>query len=265
MRIKGDNPVVDNLLIGNDRIVFNLILLLRTQSGARLYTDGKCFLSAQSDASRPLWLYVNDNISQDAENEISKILSDALRENQCLKINAREGYTENLLFRFSKEHGLRFSKLCTMNAYAVRTVNEIPPVGEMIASEAKDIPEIAKFSQIATADDNGGELSDEDALIFARRHAETGDLFFWRDGEIVSMARVTKYGKYARINSVVTKREARGKGYAKMLVGEIAKRLLAEGLTPVLYAHAENPSSNRCYTRLGFTKRGEICEFRLEK
>ena len=265
MKIKGNDPVVDTLLSGNDRIVFNLVLLLRTQDGARLYTDGKSLLTAQSDASRPLWLYVNDNISQDAENEITDILSEALREHPRLKINAREGYTENLLFRFAKEHGLHFSKRCTMNAYAVRSVNEIPPVGEMIASEAKDIPEIAKLSQIATADDNGGELSDEEALSFARQHAETGDLFFWRDGEIVSMARVTKYGKHARINSVVTKREARGKGYAKMLVGELAKRLLKEGLTPVLYAHADNPSSNRCYLNCGFENCGEICEFLIEK
>lgn len=265
MKIKGDDPVVDQLLIGNDRIVFNLVLLLRTQDGARLYTDGKSYLSAQSDASRPLWLYTNGKVSQNAENEITEILSEALRENPCLKINAREGYTESLLLRYAEEHGLRFSKRCTMNAYAVRSVNEISPVGQMIASEAKDIPEIAKLSQIATADDNGGNLSDEEALSFARKHAETGDLFFWRDGEIVSMARVIRYGKHARINSVVTKREARGKGYAKMLVGEIAKRLLKEGLTPVLYAHADNPSSNRCYLNCGFENYGEICEFIIEK
>lgn len=266
MKIRGDDPVVDQLLSGNDRIVFNLVLLLRTQDGARLYTDGKSFLSAQADASRPLWLYVNDNIRQDAESEISKILSEALREHPKLKINAREGFTENLLFRFAKEHGLHFSKRCTLNAYAVRSVNEIPPVGEMIASEAKDIPEIAKLIQIAATDDNDGKLSDEEALRFARKHAETGNLFFWRNGEIVSMARVIRYGtEFARINSVVTKREARGKGYAKMLVGEIAKRLLKEGLTPVLYAHADNPSSNRCYLNCGFENYGEICEFLIEK
>lgn len=266
MKIQGDNPVIDELLSGNDRIVFNLVMLLRKQSDARLYTDGKSYLSAQADATRPLWLYANDNISQDAENEIFHVLTEALEESPRIKINAQAEHTENLLSRFAGERGFRFSKRCTMNAYAVRSVNEIPPVGEMIASEAKDIPEIAKLSQIATADDNGGELSDEEALRFARKHAETGDLFFWQDGDIVSMARVIRYGKeFARINSVVTKREARGKGYAKMLVGGIAKRLLAEGFTPVLYAHADNPSSNRCYLNCGFENYGTICEFVIEK
>ncbi|MDE7158217.1 MAG: GNAT family N-acetyltransferase, partial [Clostridiales bacterium] len=111
-----------------------------------------------------------------------------------------------------------------------------------------------------------GELTDEEAMQFAKAHANSGNLFLWLQNGVVSMARVVRDGtKFARLTSIVTERAARGNGYAKMLVGELSKRLLAEGLTPVLYARSENPSSNRCYLAIGFEKAGEICEFYIQK
>ena len=61
-------------------------------------------------------------------------------------------------------------------------------------------------------------------------------------------------------------REHRGKGYARMLVGHISRELLAQGVTPMLYADARNPASNRAYRNTGFVPCGEIteCSFRSE-
>ncbi len=77
--------------------------------------------------------------------------------------------------------------------------------------------------------------------------------------------RFTHHGvRQARINAVVTERAQRGKGYAKMLTGTLARKILAEGLTPMLYADADNPFSNRAYLHVGFVKQGEICTYTFQ-
>lgn len=71
--------------------------------------------------------------------------------------------------------------------------------------------------------------------------------------------------KTARINTVVTERESRGNGYAGMLVSRMCEDLLEKGVEPMLYADAENPSSNRAYIKTGFEKVGDVTEYSLEK
>ncbi|MDE7295686.1 MAG: GNAT family N-acetyltransferase, partial [Clostridia bacterium] len=213
----------------------------------------------------PMWIYTNAQADEGTKNELLAILSEAIAENPHLAVNAQTGFVESVLTRFANEQKLSLCNHGTLNVYSAEQVRSVPPVGKLIVAEAEYKQEIADLIQIAAIDDNDGELTDEQALQFAEAHAGTGNLFLWQDGEIVSMARIVRYGKrFARITSVVTKREMRGKGYAKMLVGELAKRVLAEGLIPVLYARAENPSSNSCYSHLGFEKNGEICEFRFK-
>jgi predicted GNAT family acetyltransferase len=100
--------------------------------------------------------------------------------------------------------------------------------------------------------------------IFDKLNKNSHDLFLWSDGGVVAMARIANKGnKYARINTVVTNREHRGKGYAKMLVGDICKQLLEQGLIPMLYADARNPSSNSTYQKIGFREVGKISEYTM--
>ena len=67
--------------------------------------------------------------------------------------------------------------------------------------------------------------------------------------------------RYAHINTVVTALEQRGRGCARMLAGHISQELLAQGLTPMLYADARNPASNNAYRNAGFVPCGEITEY----
>lgn len=266
MKVQGNDPVIDKLLHGNDKVVFNLVAFIREESGARLYTDGRSYLTAQTNADCPMWVYVNAQADERTEQELFSVFSEAIRENACLSVNAQEGFAGEILSSFAKRFGLKLSKRNPLNAYFIREVREIAPVGKLVTSEEKYINDIAKLIQQAAIDDWDGSMTDEEAMQFAKAHANADNLYLWVHGGVISMARVVRYGSgFARITSVGTERAARGNGYAKMLVGEISKRLLAEGVTPVLYARAENASPNRCYQRIGFEKAGEISEFRLEK
>ena len=265
MRIQGNNPVIDELVRGNNEVVFNIISLIRGQDGARLYSDGRSYLTAQTNADCPMWLFVNANANEQTESELFAILSEAIKENAHLSVNAQEGFAERTLSLFSKQHVLKLSKRKPLNAYFIREVREIAPVGKLVIANEGYLQKIAILVQQSVIDDCDGDMTDEEAIQFARAHANTGKLYLWVQGDVVSMARIVRHeAHYARLTSIVTERSARGNGYAKMLVGELSKRLLAEGITPILYARSENPSSNRCYQKLGFEKAGEICEFKIE-
>ncbi|MBE6752730.1 MAG: GNAT family N-acetyltransferase, partial [Ruminococcaceae bacterium] len=91
------------------------------------------------------------------------------------------------------------------------------------------------------------------------------NIFLWKDENIVALAMIAhKTDKYARINTVVTDREFRGKGYAKMLIATLTTQLLSEGVVPMLYADANNPTSNAVYQKVGYTYQGEITEFQFQ-
>lgn len=260
MKICGNNALADGLIKGDDRVVYNLITLIRECPDARIFTDGRSYLTAQSNAQSPIWIYINSNADGKSEEQIFNILCDALKENGGLRINADEKFY-GVLSRFSKMGGAEFSKRGTLCAYSAENVTIPTTKGTIIQADERFLKEIAKLNIVACADDNGEDLSNEQAMAWAKKYSASGNVYLWKDKDIVSMARVVEYAEFARLTSVVTKRSERGKGYAKMIVGELAASAIEKGLTPVLYTRAENPSSNRCYLGIGFKKRGEICEF----
>ncbi len=85
-----------------------------------------------------------------------------------------------------------------------------------------------------------------------------GRVYFIRErGEIVSSAASTaETACFAQIGAVCTKREARRKGYASLLVSKLSGDLLAEGKTCCL--GYENPAAGRIYARLGYKKAGKM-------
>lgn len=82
-------------------------------------------------------------------------------------------------------------------------------------------------------------------------------MLLWTDaqGTPVSMAGARRVEPTAaRIGPVYTPPARRGRGYARAVVEEGCRRLLAEGARQVLlFTDAANPTSNALYARIGFT------------
>lgn len=78
-------------------------------------------------------------------------------------------------------------------------------------------------------------------------------------GRLIAMTgeRLTLPG-YREVSAVCTHPEARGRGLAAGLVGQVAGAMLARGETPFLHVDAENPGAERVYARLGFRVRAEF-------
>ena len=260
MRIQGDDPVIDTLLQGDDEAVFVLISLMRRSDTALLYSDGRSYLTAQTNPTLPIWIYVNEHANARTEEELCAILREAFAQNPNLRINAQPGFAEDVLRRFAQEAGARLSEGKTLYAYTCAELTPVPPVGQLVASAAKYKDDIVRLIKQA------GDTSDEAAARFAEAHVGSKNLFLWQDGGIVSMARIADEGpRYSRINAVVTERERRNHGYAKMVVGEAVKHILARGNIAQLYSDAANPCSNRAYQALGFRKVGELKEYSIQQ
>ncbi|MBU6243758.1 MAG: GNAT family N-acetyltransferase [Actinomycetales bacterium] len=94
-------------------------------------------------------------------------------------------------------------------------------------------------------------------------------LWLWADGTPVAMgghARVvtTPGGTVGRIGPIYTVPVARRKGYGSALTHAIATRLTSCCDTVMLFADAENPTSNGIYERLGFEAVTEVVEAELD-
>jgi predicted GNAT family acetyltransferase len=91
-------------------------------------------------------------------------------------------------------------------------------------------------------------------------------LWLWEvDGVPVAMAGhapvvATPSGLVGRIGPVYTVPEARGRGIGAAITAVVSRELLAEGATVMLYADADNPTSNGVYERLGFRAVAEHLE-----
>lgn len=103
--------------------------------------------------------------------------------------------------------------------------------------------------------------SQKEAGDAAKELCDNPNFYAWRDEQekIACMANISHRSvRHARINTVYTFPECRGQGFAGMCVGALCHKILAEGLTPMLYADRANPVSNHVYRNIGFIACGEM-------
>ena len=150
----------------------------------------------------------------------------------------------------------------------------------LYAAEAVDVPEVPGEPVVATEDElelaqrwyldfteevDGVRMSANSvdrAMLLAT--VRSGRLRWWRDeGATVSMAGHatpvrTPGGVVTRVGPVFTPPAQRGHGYAAALTGRLTELLLARGSAVMLYADADNATSNGVYLRLGYTVVDEL-------
>ena len=261
-KIAGNDIIIDKMIAGDNEIIFNLISLIRSDEKAMIFTDDKSYIVAQSNPLAPIWVYWNENADAQTESDIVYILSGLIEKNKSVHINAQNGFIQRIFERLSLDKGYLFSEYMPMNVYACHEVKTIACKGKVEMPSAEYKERITLLVKQMAKDAENYDMSNEEAEEIANAYEDSDDLFLWNDNRIVALARIAhKDEKYARINTVVTDREYRGKGYAKMLVGKISQNVLDSGLIPMLYADARNPYSNAVYQKLGYLQMGQITEY----
>ena len=264
MQIRGDDPIIGQLLAGPDEVTYHLIALIRRGDRPLLETDGAHFLAAQSTPRLPLWLWLRSAGWDASRDALLDVLLRRLAQNQALSVNAPEG-AERLMREAGERAGLSVRTHMVMNAYACYHLCPSGGTGRPVVPGAEHRTAMAELLRQLARDGEGESISESAAFGFADAMVGSPSLILWEDGgEIVSMAMIAdRDEKYARINTVVTRRDKRALGYAGLAAGELSRRILDDGLIPMLYADRSSPASNRTYQRLGYEKQGEIAEFRF--
>ena len=92
---------------------------------------------------------------------------------------------------------------------------------------------------------------------FRLRTMELGEFFgIFHGDRLVSMAGMRMQVPGAtEVSAVCTHPDARGRGYARILMSRVMERILAAGRTPFLHTFQENSGAIRVYETLGFTLR----------
>jgi ribosomal protein S18 acetylase RimI-like enzyme len=92
---------------------------------------------------------------------------------------------------------------------------------------------------------------------FGARTIELGTYLGIRvDGALVAMAgERMRFDRFAEISAVCVDPGQRGKGYAALLMMQLAQRMQARGLTPILHVFEDNHGAIALYSRLGFRAR----------
>jgi predicted GNAT family acetyltransferase len=91
---------------------------------------------------------------------------------------------------------------------------------------------------------------------FRERTIELGNFYGIFEGDrLLAMAGQRMHiPGFVEVSAVCTHPDARGRGYAGIVMSEVMRDIFADGSTPFLHAFANNPAV-RLYEKLGFTQR----------
>ncbi len=148
----------------------------------------------------------------------------------------------------------------TYNLYVCRSLLPKNTSGKTVKASPSECDKISSMTAQMLLDSAGMILPNELADKIAKTKYHEVRLF--EDGGICAMARIAFWGdRYARINTVFTVKEKRGRGYAGALVSSICSEIIGQGLIPTVLADINNEAANRLYRSLGFKSEETVFEY----
>ncbi|WP_308639429.1 GNAT family N-acetyltransferase [Paenibacillus silvisoli] len=223
--------------------------------------DGKA-LFAQTPGFNG-WLWTSRDIPADRENGLLEELVSQLDGHPLPGISAAPRTAYHFARVYTRFNDLRYFTKMDMEAYVCPSLQRPRRVeGSARLAASEDVETIASFLAGFEQNAYGRTVTAEQLIEGAHGLVRKGGLYVWRvDDEIVSMANIAhRSPRHGRINAVYTTEVRRRKGFAGAIVAAAAEQLLAEGLTPMLYADLSNPASNQAYKNIGFMPSGQITE-----
>ena len=262
-----EDDVLHSNLFMQEEVEYNLIhLIAGNQEAMRLKTEENDLILAHA-AGRNSWLWLSPELAEEKRRSLVRELAEMLADRELPGVTGTPGTGKLFADAYSKLTGKSHHVRMRMEAYHCPQVQLPHGVsGKLREAEPGDIPLIAGYLAGFVQDCFGMESAPEDHLDYATAVTETGKLRLWIDGDRpVSMVNLAhQSARHARINEVYTPHEFRKHGYASAAVAALCAELLSKGITPMLYADAVNPDSNKVYQSVGFKRTGGIADLRFQ-
>jgi ribosomal protein S18 acetylase RimI-like enzyme len=124
-------------------------------------------------------------------------------------------------------------------AFALTRGEELKPL------TAADVPEMVALAELT------------EPGPFRQRTIELGAFFgIFESGRLLAMAgERTHLPHHVEVSAVCTHPDARGRGYARLLIATVMEEIRTRGKIPYLHSFADNHSAIRVYESLGFGQR----------
>jgi len=178
---------------------------------------------------------------------------------EAVKYIAEKGYeldsimmAEKLGFAFvkeiKKEFGFNMIEEIAMDFMVAKEITE-PSSTDVVEATVDDVDEIYECT-LQFVKDCGlhDQVEKDNVLKTIKRY-----LLYKVDGKIAAMAKSAPFSDTDdRIASVYSRKEYRGKGYARKVVNTLKNRTLEQGRIATLNVDRNNPISNHLYASLGF-------------
>lgn len=222
--------------------------------------DGRIII-AESDPRKPMWIWVDRDDMGSLVNQVILGMEDTFKSRECVKLVS----TPEFFDVFLKRYPCSYQKEMVMEAYECREVTLPAGPGIVTQPSLSDTDLIADFCAGFLKDALGVTSSRESQQESAQALIHSGNLYVLRVAdEIVAMSNIAhRSARHARINNVYTPRSCRKKGYASLLVADLSRRILLEGLIPVLYTDLTNETSNKIYQEIGYKPCGKVDQYRI--
>lgn len=155
--------------------------------------------------------------------------------------------------RWCAKYGITVKDIMAQRIYRLDKVNDVPLApGRFRVATMADKDLVVRWHHAFHIDIGGIERNMPETDVIPG--LEAGFVFFWEDGQPVSMAlKSGQTEKGVTVGGVYTPPELRGKGYATACVAELSKNILQSGKAfCMLYTDLANPTSNSIYQKIGY-------------
>ena len=275
-----EEQVVDTALFAQDWLPFSVLTRIVNQRAQFVITDQNRFVICYSSSPHPVWIWTPD----DSTEEEKEALWQLCQKEHILPgeywIGSEQGTTENrdeapisginmkyeladYFIRRGREEEVSLAISLRLLVYDC-PVSVLPGKTQegkstvMTEGDLEDVTEfLYRFKQETGVDLESREICREKA----REYIGQKNFFLWKDaaGKTVAMCGYHAHQGLGSIGPVYCRPEERRKGYAQSLVYQATEAARNEGLLPVLYTDADYQASNRCYQKIGYQQRGELC------
>ena len=271
-KIKRDNKIFQSDEFQKDKFKFNIVSKILSGDEVLLYSDEQNYFLARNKEGMPTWIWTRDGLKDRKKlEEIKESISLYLTDLQYDQFTCKKEFYDYLIqTNYKKLNQEDYFELGFLECDEVKDVKKVD--GNMEVCTQKDDETLLNLFIQFTDFMNQTLKSNEKKTIEELKEEmdsqiEQKSLFCWKNKEdkIVCIANSQVIDGTARIGHVFTLEEERGKGYAANLIHDLTKKLLSEGLKPLLYTDYNYPASNKAYINAGYEDKGILINFSCSK
>lgn len=263
--IKPDNKVFNSDEFQKDKYKFSVLLQNLGSATLELYSDEENYVLCRGHKAYPTWVWTKDNFDKSLLKELEEGLNLFRLDVDTRFTIKREVY--DLLVEDKYENlGDYYFEM----GYLVCEKTKLPKKTDgYLAKATKEDEEVLTnfiFNESYEISDIK-ELTKEEAKKTFEKNLNGGHYRVWKNDkdEVVAQADYSIVDGNAKIKSVYTKEEERGKGYAANLIYHLTNLVLNEGYHVSLYTDYNYAPSNTAYKNVGYEDRDVLINFSCTK